>query len=179
MKQMLPFKYLIAAFLYLSLGLILPASALAGDVVFLERGAAGLKPPGGMIAHRHLPLFYDDEEKAMILVKDSSLLVVDGSTQSPDKPFSDYGKIDDIPSGVRMEGPVQHLKLAGGIEAYLFVYTEMKQDIAIRNWLMFARSAELFAEIFATASADSKIYTDATMQVALQSLQFREPQPWE
>ncbi|QTD55055.1 hypothetical protein [Parasphingorhabdus cellanae] len=166
---MRPCSRLIATWLCLSLSL----PALASDVVFPAGGAVGLSPPGAMTAHIGLTMFEDNDEDAVISIFEEAW------GDAPGKPFSDFGNLGEVPPGIRVEGPVQHLQLAGGIEAYLVAYSDIKDGVARRHWTMVARNADLFASIFARAPAGSTLYSDAKIQAALRSIQFRKPRPKE
>ncbi len=162
-----------ASWLFFGLSLSLSFPVLASDVIFPANSAVGLQPPGAMTAHIGLTMFEDDDEEAVISIFE------DAHGEAAEKPFSGYGNIGDMPSGITVERPVQHLQLAGGIEAYLLVHSDIKDGIVRRHWTMIADDGDLFASIFARAPADSVLYSDANMQAALRSIQFRKSLPKE
>ncbi|QTD55054.1 hypothetical protein [Parasphingorhabdus cellanae] len=170
---MRPCFRLIAAWLCLSLSL----PALASDVVFPGNSAVGLKPPGQMIDDDHDPWpfdagFRDGEADAWIGIIEEPI------ADRHDQAFPSL-KIGALLATKKVEGAIQHLKLPGGIEASLAVFIDTAGGTPLRYWSMEARNAELFATVFASAPADSAIYTGAKMQAALQSLRFRWQNPME
>ncbi|MEP2101474.1 MAG: hypothetical protein ABJP02_02470 [Parasphingorhabdus sp.] len=160
-------------FIAAGLCLFLSLPALANDTVFPANSLIGLKPPGAMKAHVGLSMFEDEAEDAVIS------LFAEPNTGAHEQPFSEFGKIDKVPPDKTLEGPVQYWKLAEGIEAYLLVYTVNKGGKVQRHWTMAAQDADLLAILFARAPADSKVYSDALMQAALRTLQFRKAPPEE
>lgn len=175
-EYMYPGRSVIACWLFFCLSLPFPVQALTSDVVFPANSAVGLKPPGEMIADQWVWLFpagfRDSEADAWIGIAEKSV----SEKNNRGLPDSKVG----TPSATqKVEGPMQHLKLPGGIEAQLLVYTDTETGTAYRYWVMKALGSKLFATVIARAPTGSMKYTDAKMQAALQSLRFRWSNPME
>ncbi len=150
----------------------LPAlPALAEDVIFPPNSVVGLKPPGAMKAHVALPIFEDVAQDAIISI------FAEPRNGSHDRSFSEFGKIEKVPSDKTIDSPIQYWKLADGVEAHVLTYIQKRDGIVQRYWTVAARDADLLAIIFARAAADSALYSNAAMQAALRTLRFRKTPP--
>ncbi len=158
---MRPYPKLIAAWLCLFLAF----PALAGEPVFPGGGAVGLEPPGAMTVADSFAGFRDSAEGASILIAEF--------------PVEAYAEIapkftaETLAARMKVTRPVEKLTLAGDVEAVLATGLQTQAGIEYRKWVMIARNSDSTAMVTVQIPSASKVYPDAEVEAALQSVRFQ------
>ncbi|MEP2101472.1 MAG: hypothetical protein ABJP02_02460 [Parasphingorhabdus sp.] len=159
------YSKLIAAGLYLFLGLFLSVPASAGTVVFPGNGAVGLEPPGAMTVADSFAGFRDSAEGASILV-----------AEFPREAYAEIApqfNAETLSARMTVNGAVQKLTLPGDVEALLVTGVQEQQGISYRKWVMIARGADITAMITVQIPGTSEAYSDEQVRAALNSVRFQ------
>jgi hypothetical protein len=156
----------LAASLVLAL-LVFPA--YAAEPVFPTGSRVGLVPPSGMIAAKTFPGFVDTDNKAAILIT----ALPGGAYAEMEKTFA--------PDALKKQGITvekrETLQLGIG-NAVLIIGTQVAPDkTTYRKWLLLAAAHDVTAVVSVQVPEQSKVYSDAAVRAALNTLALRTKVP--